>query len=104
MFTFLSEAKRRQHPCKPSVLTWYLSWSVDEIRCDTIDWLLHDAKLPALLCTDISYIRKYAPPTALGVALNPLDAILNPIEGYGWLECVAALEEWALGQNEIYDR
>ena len=104
MFTFLSEAKRRQHPCKPSVLTWYLDWSIDEIRCDIGAWMLYDLKLPALLCTDVKHILEDAPPTALSIVLNPLGALLEPIEGYGWLECLAALEQWALWSNEIYDR
>ena len=101
MLACLSESKRRAHSSKPSVFTWYVDWLADEIRCDMLDWLLNEAKVPAILCTEISHIKKYAPPIALHVVLHPLEALREPIEGYGWLECLRALEDWALGFNEV---
>jgi hypothetical protein len=100
--TFRTEANRRADSRKPSVLTWYVDWTIDEIRSEVESWLLYDVKVPAILCTRVDYIRDYAPPTALHVVLHPLEALREPIEGYGWLECLKALEDWALGFNEVY--
>jgi hypothetical protein len=101
MITFLSEAKRRADSRQPSVFTWYIDWTIDEVRCGLINWLVNDVKAPAILCTEIKYIKEYAPPIALSVVMDPVDALLNPIEGYNWFECLAALEDWAIGFNEI---
>jgi hypothetical protein len=96
-----SENRRRADHRKPSVFTWYVEWTIDEIRSEAIAWLMYDAKVPALLCTEISYIRECAPPTLLSIVCDPVDACLRPIDGWGWFECLAELERWALDFNEV---
>ena len=58
-----TEQRRLNYPgtYTPTLFQWYVSWVVDDLRGEALAWLMHDAKVPALLCTELSAIRGYAP-------------------------------------------
>ena len=96
-----SEDRRQRDYRKPDWVKWHLVWGLQDARNEALAWLMHDVRIPALLCTEIEDVLKYADKVPVEIVMNPVEAILQPIEGYSWLDCLACLERWALDFNEV---
>ena len=89
-----SEQNRRRRGV--GFLVYHVWWTWLDGR-DELLYRVADVGMPALLCLEFRYWRTLAEqyPGVTSIIMDPLGSIMEPVEGYSWIQSIQFMERRA---------